>query len=33
MRKYHPHSIGAYIPKSFIIDFRQEEHQVEESLL
>ena len=33
MKKCHPHSIGTYIPKSFIIDFRQEEHQVEESLL
>ena len=33
MRRHYPDSIGRYIPKSFILDFRQEKGQVEENLL
>ena len=32
MKKSYPESIGNYIPTSFIVDFRQEQSQVEESL-
>lgn len=33
MKKCYPESIGNYIPTSFIVDFKQEQGQVEESLL
>jgi hypothetical protein len=33
MLKHNPESIGSYIPKSFIIDFRQEQGMVEDSLI
>lgn len=33
MKKYYPESIGSYIPRSFVIDFRQDQGQVEDSLL
>lgn len=33
MRKSYPQSIGTYIPKSFIVDFKQQSKQVEQSLL
>lgn len=32
MKRHCPESIGNYIPTSFIIDFKQEQSQVEESL-
>jgi hypothetical protein len=33
MLKSNPDSVGNYIPKSFIVDFRQEQIMVEESLI
>lgn len=33
MKKCYPAAIGTYIPSTFIIDFKQDESQVEERLL